>query len=102
MFVIGEFFRSLIYLVEGIYTILYFLLIARIVVTWLPVDPYSNIVQFLVQATDPILLPFRRIPLRLGMLDFTAIIAFVALYFIKMILIIFLSGIAAHFLGAQA
>ncbi|MDP3919960.1 MAG: YggT family protein, partial [Candidatus Omnitrophota bacterium] len=59
---------------------------ARIIVSWLPVDPYHSIVQFLVQVTDPILAPFRRIPLRVGMLDLTPFLAFVALYFINNVL----------------
>jgi len=83
MFIIGEIFKSLAFLVGGICQLLYWLLFARIIVSWLPVDPYHNIVQFLVQVTDPILLPFRRIPLRVGMLDLTPMLAFMTLYFIN-------------------
>ncbi len=97
MFIFGELFRALALLVSGVCTILYWLLFARIIVSWLPVDPYSGIVQFLYQVTDPILAPFRRIPLRIGMLDLTPLLAFVALFFIRNVLVGILAGIAAQF-----
>jgi len=87
MFIFGELFRALAMLVNGVCQILYWLLFARIIVSWLPVDPYHNIVQFLYQITDPILQPFRRLPLRIGMLDLTPLIAFMALFFIRNVLV---------------
>ena len=87
MFVFGELFRALAILVNGICQIFYWLLFARIVVTWLPVDPYHAAVQFLVQATDPILAPFRKIPLQIGVLDLTPIFAFVAIFFVRNVLV---------------
>ena len=87
MFVFGELFRALAILVSGVSQILYWLLFARIVVTWLPVDPYNAAVQFLVQATDPILAPLRKIPLQIGMIDFTPILAFVAIFLIRNVLV---------------
>ncbi len=87
MFIFGEIFQSLAFLVNVICTILIWLLIARIVCSWLPVDPYNTIVMFLMQATDPILRPFRRIPLRVGMMDLTPILAFAAIYFVRNILV---------------
>ncbi len=87
MFILGEFFNSLAFLINGIFTLLSWLLFARIIVSWLPVDPYHTAVVFLVQVTDPILAPFRRIPLQVGMLDLTPLVAFTALYFVNRILV---------------
>ncbi|MBU9889414.1 MAG: YggT family protein [Candidatus Omnitrophica bacterium] len=84
-------------LVNGICTILYWLLFARILLSWFPVDPYSNIVQFLRQVTDPLLEPFRRIPLRLGMLDLTPLLVFFALYLTNQVLVAVLLRIAYQF-----
>ena len=85
--ILGELCRALALLVNGVFTILYWLLFARIVISWFPVDPYHSVVQFLHQVTDPILLPLQRFPLRIGMLDFTPLVAFVALFFVRNVLI---------------
>ncbi len=97
MFIIGIIFQALAMLVNGICTILYWLLFARILLSWFPVDPYSNIVQFLRQVTDPLLEPFRRIPLRLGMLDLTPLLVFFALYLTNQVLVAVLLRIAYQF-----
>ncbi|MCB9800084.1 MAG: YggT family protein [Candidatus Omnitrophica bacterium] len=97
MFIIGELFRALAMLVNGVCQILYWLLFARIVISWLPVDPYHQIVQFLYQVTDPILAPFRRIPLQIGMLDLTPLLAFIALFFIRNVAVGILLSAAAQF-----
>ena len=97
MFVIGEFFRALALLVNGVCQIIYWLLFARIVISWFPVDPYHNIVQFLFQVTEPIMQPFRRIPLQIGMLDFTPLVAFIALFFVRNVLVGLLIGLSQRF-----
>lgn len=97
MFILGELFQSLAFLVNGICQLLYWLLMARIIISWLPVDPYSGIVQFLNQVTDPILLPFRKIPLQIGVLDLTPLLAFVVLYFLNNVLVRILVGLAIQF-----
>ena len=97
MFIFGELFRALALLVDGVSVILYWLLVARIVISWFPVDPYHGVVQFIYQVTEPILAPLRKIPLRVGMLDFTPFIAFVALIFLKRVLVGILLSLAQHF-----
>lgn len=101
MFILGELFSALALLVNGIFQILYWLLFARMVISWFPVDPYHQIVQFLYQVTEPILAPFRRLPLQLGNLDFSALVAFVTLFFLRNVLIRILIGLAAQFGGAS-
>ena len=97
MFILGEFFQSLAFLVNGICQILYWLLIARIVISWFPVDPYHQVVQFLYQMTDPILVPLRKIPLQIGMLDLTPLLAFFILQFLNRVLVRLLIGLAIQF-----
>ena len=100
MFVFGELFKSLAFLINGICQLLYWLLFARIIISWFPVDPYHSIVQFLHQVTEPILAPVRRIPLQIGMLDLTPLIAFIALNFINTITVRVLLTLAYQ-LGAS-
>lgn len=100
MFIIGELFNSLAFLVNAICQILYWILVARIIISWFPVEPYHPVVQFINQITDPILLPLRRIPLQIGMLDLTPLLAFVILFFINRVAVRGLVMLAYQF-GAQ-
>ena len=99
MFVFGIIFQGLAMLVNGICTILYWLIFARIILSWLPVDPFSAPVQFLNQVTEPILEPLRRLPLRIGMLDLSPIVAFFVLYITNQILTTILLKLAYQFGG---
>ncbi|MBI3317493.1 MAG: YggT family protein [Candidatus Omnitrophica bacterium] len=97
MFILGEFFGAMAILVSGICQILYWALFLRILLSWLPVDPYNNFVQLLTQVTDPLLAPFRRLPLQIGMLDISPILAFVALFFLRNVLVRIFLGLAQQF-----
>lgn len=97
MFVIGELFQALALLVNGICQILYWVLFARIIISWFPVDPYHSAVQFLNQVTDPILMPFRRLRLQIGMLDLSPLAAFITLFFVRNVLVRICLTLAAQF-----
>ncbi|MCB0044453.1 MAG: YggT family protein [Caldilineaceae bacterium] len=57
-----------------------FVLLARILMSWIPnLDPYNPAVQFLRQVTDPVLEPARRIIPPIGMIDISPIVVFFAL-----------------------
>ena len=101
MFILGELFQSLAVLIDGISQLLYWLLFARIIISWFPVDPYHNVVQFLFQVTDPLLAIFRKIPLQFGMVDLSPIFAFTALYFINRVLVRILLTLAFQFGAAH-
>lgn len=58
----------------------------RIILTWFPSLNYSTIGKFLSSICDPYLNLFSRLPLRIGMFDFTAMIAIGILYVISSIL----------------
>lgn len=68
-----------------LFTVLTFAIIARALISWLPVDPYHPIVQFLYQITDPILAPLRRVIPPLGMMDITPIAALILLQILQTI-----------------
>lgn len=99
MFVFGIIFQGLALLVNGVCTILYWLLFARILLSWFPVDPFSGPVQFLHQVTDPILEPLRRLPLRIGMLDLSPLVAFFMIYITNQVLVTIFLRLAYRFSG---
>ncbi len=79
MFIFGELIRSLALLISMIFNIIYFLLVIRIILSWVGADTYNEIVAVIYRITDPILAPLQRLPLRVGMIDFSPVIAFIIL-----------------------
>ena len=97
MVIVQELIHSVVALVNIFFTILYWLLVARIVLSWFGVNPYAtsnDVLSALYQVTDMILKPFRRLPLQIGLLDLTPIVAFIALQFAQRVLVIGLYALA--------
>jgi YggT family protein len=64
-----------------------FVLLARIVLSWIPnVDRSNQIVQLLYQLTEPVLEPVRRTIPPLGMIDLSPIIVFIGLRILQSVL----------------
>ncbi|MCK4249503.1 MAG: YggT family protein [Candidatus Omnitrophica bacterium] len=99
MFILAQFFQSLSILFDMIFSILYFLLVARIIISWFQVNPYNEIVQIIMRITEPILAPFRRLPLRLGVIDFSPILAFIAITFLRSFVVGILRQLAMKLAG---
>ena len=90
MFILAEVLRSLAYLCDMLFTIAYWLLVIRILLSWFGLDPattYNDLLRALYALTDPILAPFRKLPLRIGLLDLSPIVAFVALNFLQRLVV---------------
>ena len=97
MFILGQFFASLAVLFSMIFKVIYFLLVIRIILSWFQVDPFSEPVKMLYKITDPILLPLQKLPLRVGMIDFSPILAFVILTFLDSFVVGVLQRLAYRF-----
>jgi YggT family protein len=54
-------------------------IIARVIISWFPVNPGNRFVDILHQVTEPILAPLRGIIPRVGMIDITPMIAIILL-----------------------
>ncbi len=65
-------------------------ILARILLTWIPIDPYHPIVRILTQITEPILGPARRIIPPIGGMDFSPIIVLFLLSIVERLLLNFL------------
>ncbi len=77
-------FNILIYILN-IYS---FILLARVLMTWIPNLDYSNpIVKFLFQATEPVLKPIRNALPQTGGIDFSPIVVFILISVITRMLI---------------
>jgi len=97
MFVLSQLFSSLALLTNMLFNVIYFLLVIRIILSWFGVNPYNELVQILFRITDPILAPFRRLPLRIGMIDFSPIVAFLVIAFLRNFIVGVLTQLAHRF-----
>jgi len=62
---------------------LYLLIVAvviRALLSWFPLSPRNQFVQFVTRVTDPLIQPVRRVVPPLGMLDLSSMIVIVVLY----------------------
>ena len=97
MFIFGQLFASLALLFSMIFKVIYFLLVIRIIISWFQVNPFSEPVNLLYRITEPILLPLKRLPLQIGMIDFSPIVAFFLLYVLDFFVVGSLRGLAYQF-----
>jgi len=74
--------------VNLLFQVYIFIVVARVLISWVGPDPYNPIVRFLCQATDPLLDRLRRLlPLQFGTVDLTPIALLLALYVLKDLLL---------------
>ena len=82
---------SIVGIINLVFNVFYVLLLARIVVSWIRVDPYhptwGPLVRFVYNATEPIMAPVRRMLPAMGGLDFSPLIVLLVASFLKNILI---------------
>jgi YggT family protein len=97
MFVIGYFLQAVGTVVD--YALLFFMwiVIARAILSWVSPDPYNPIVRFVHNVTEPVLYPLRRrLPLGFSGIDFSPVIVFLAIIFLRAFLVSSLMRIAAN------
>lgn len=66
---------------------LQFAIIVRALMSWFNPNPENPIVRFVIEITEPVLAPLRRIVPRLGMIDITPIVAMLLMGLIMDVLI---------------
>ena len=85
----------LIQIINTAFRLYSYLILARIFLTWVPIDPHNPVVQFIYRVTEPVLAPFRVILPIGGMgLDLSPIIVFFLLNLLQRAVINILVSIA--------
>ena len=89
MFAFSNFLIAIAKVLDVVFSILYWLILVRALISWVNPDPHNPIVQFLYKTTEPILYPIRKmLPLGLRFrIDISPIIAFLAIMFLRSFLI---------------
>lgn len=87
MFIFGNFLGALAQVLDILLRLYMWVIIIAALITWVNPDPYNPIVRFLYSVTDPVLRRIRRvIGISMGV-DFSPIIAILAILFIRYFLI---------------
>jgi len=94
MFVFANLINAIAQILDIGLTIYFWILIVRSLISWVNPDPYSPIVRFLYQATEPVLGRIRRFLPVMGGLDLSPIIAILAIIFIQRFVVATLIEIA--------
>lgn len=84
---------QIISLIDFIGWLLNLALLARVILSWIPHDPYQPFVQFIYRVTEPILEPFRKLALKSSSqmgIDFSPMLAILTIWLIRRVLVRFL------------
>ena len=88
MFVVANLVDSLAYVLEYVLQIYSWIVIARVVISWVNADPYNPIVRAIYNVTEPVLYRIRRtIPVFAGGIDFSPIVVFIGIMFLQSFLV---------------
>ena len=75
-------------IINNAFNLLQMLIMIRVILSWIPHDPYNQFIQLLYQVTEPILKPIREtLPIQSMGMDFSPIAAFFLLGFVKKLLL---------------
>jgi YggT family protein len=95
MFVVGNLLEALALVVEYVLQIYSWIVIARVVISWVNADPYNPIVRAIYSVTEPVLYRIRRaLPVFGGGIDFSPIVVFIGIMFLQSFLVQTLRQIA--------
>jgi len=88
MILFGNILRALAVIVEiasGVLTLYKYILLARVIISWVNADPYNPIVSFIYRATEPVLYRVRRYMPSTGMIDLSPIVVFILIYILQIV-----------------
>lgn len=77
-------------LVQLLFDLYAFILLARVLLSWVQVDPHNPIVSLIYQLTEPLLAPIRNLLPQGSGLDFSPMVGFVVVLFTEQIVLMLL------------
>ena len=95
MYIIGYFLMAVAKVLDIVLIAMMWIVIIRAVLSWVNPDPFNPIVRFINNVTEPLLHPIRtRLPVNYGGIDFSPMLVFIAVIFLRTFLVNSLSRIA--------
>ena len=98
MFILGYLLQALASILGIVLFLAKIVIIARAVLSWVSPDPYNPIVRMIYQISEPILFPIRKRVPYFGGIDWSPIIAIIAIIFLESFLVQTLNRLGAGFL----
>jgi YggT family protein len=92
MFVFGNLIIAIARVLDILLLLYTWIIFVRAIISWVNPDPWNPIVQFLHRVTEPVLQPIRRL-MPFGPMDFSPIIVFVIIIFLRSFLVVTLMDI---------
>ena len=84
MFILGYFLIAVAKVLDFVLLFYMWIIVARAILSWVSPDPFNPIVRFIHNVTEPVLYPIRsRIPVNYGGMDFSPIIVFLGIIFLR-------------------
>lgn len=74
-----------------VFSILELLVVARVMLSWLPISPWHPVARWLRRIVDPILAPFRRVLPSFSGIDFSPLLALATLYVLQQVVVALLT-----------
>jgi YggT family protein len=88
VFVLANFLVALAQVLDYILWAYGWILLGRVLISWVNADPYNPIVRFLYVATEPVLAPVRRVlPVYAGGLDLSPVVVWIGIIFFQRFLV---------------
>jgi YggT family protein len=95
MYIIGYFLMAVAKVLDIVLIAMMWIVIIRAVLSWVNPDPFNPIVKFINNVTEPVLYPIRtKLPVNYGGIDFSPMLVFIAVIFLRTFLVNSLSRIA--------
>ena len=84
MYIVGYFLMAAAKVADIVLLFFMWMVIFRAILSWVNPDPYNAIVRFINSVTEPVLYPIRsRLPVSYGGIDFSPIVVFLAIIFLR-------------------
>jgi YggT family protein len=97
MFLLSNLLAGIAQVLDLLLTFYMWIMIARIVISWVNADPHNQIVRAIISVTDPLLYRIRRVlPSFAGGLDLSPLVVFAAIVFIRAFVVRSLFEMAAR------
>lgn len=79
--------ETLVQIVNIVFQLYILLLLARILISWVNLDPYHPVVRFLYSVTEPVLAPVRRVLPPAGMFDLSPMVVMILAIILRQFLV---------------
>jgi len=97
MFVMAHLLEGIAWVLQMLLQFYFWVLIARVVISWVNADPYNPIVRAIVSMTEPVLYRVRRsLPIFAGGIDFSPLVVIAGISFFQIFLVRTLYDLAAR------